>query len=96
MSRRKKTASSQSPELDRITPPARLYDISRKLRRAQILTIISGVSVVVLALVGKIHKESYPAMYGALIYCFVAAPLLLEFAIRSYRKKKQEQATKDP
>jgi hypothetical protein len=64
------------------------YDASRKLRRAQIVNVVSGIAVMVLFCLGKIPDERKTAMYFALAWCFVVAPIALELLIRAYRSKK--------
>ena len=71
-------------------PAPRRYDVTRKLRRAQIVNVFAGVAVVVLALSRQVPSARAGIMWFALAWCFILVPVGLEFAIRWHRKKSGE------
>jgi hypothetical protein len=71
-------------------PAPRRYNVTRKLRRAQIVNVCAGVAVVVLALSRQIPAARAGTLWFALAWCFIVVPVALEFAIRWHRKKSGE------
>jgi hypothetical protein len=71
-------------------PAPRRYDVTRKLRRAQVVNLCAGVAVVVLAVSRQIPPERTGTMWLALAWCFIVVPVALELFIRWHKKKSGE------